>query len=102
MNGEKIGVVGEFKNSVRNEFKLAPYLAGFEIDLEKIIEFANSKKVIDFTERKAEDLTVETDKSYAETLEEVKKEYEGAKISAGVIYQAEGEEKKKMTFHIEK
>ena len=35
MVGEKyIGVVGEFKNSVRNSFKLGKYLAGFEINLD--------------------------------------------------------------------
>ncbi|MBQ9180643.1 phenylalanine--tRNA ligase subunit beta, partial [Candidatus Saccharibacteria bacterium] len=40
VNGEYVGVVGEFKNSVRRNFKLAEYLAGFELDLDKILTLA--------------------------------------------------------------
>ena len=99
-NGEYIGVVGEFKNSVRNEFKLAPYLAGFEIDLNLVMKYATTKKEIKFQEMKHEDLTVTTDKTYVEALKEVVKQYPDAVIMPGTIYQAEGQTDKNMTFHI--
>ncbi len=101
VDGEYIGVVGEFRNSVRNEFKLAPYLAGFEIDLDLVIEKMSHKKQIDFAKKTYEDLTVTTEKSYAETLKEVEEKYPNVKITPGTIYQAEGQKSKNMTFHIE-
>ena len=99
-NGEYIGVVGEFKNSVRNEFKLASYLAGFEIDLVTLLRQMSHKKRFKMKSHKHEDLTVTTDKTYAEALKEVEKQYPGAEITPGVIYQAEGQETKNITFHI--
>ena len=66
--GEYIGIVGEFKNSVKAEFKLAPYAAGFEIDMDYLLEHAGHKKVVDFCNKKHEDLTITTDESYAEAL----------------------------------
>ena len=101
-DGEYIGVVGEFKNSVRNEFKLAPYLAGFEMSLDKLLEKSGAKKKIEFDNKKHEDLTVTTDKTYAEALKEVQKKYPEATIKPGVIYQAEGQKTRNITFHIEK
>ncbi len=101
VNGEYLGVVGEFKNSVRNEFKLAPYLAGFEIDLDVVIKLASRKKEIRFCGHRSEDLTVTTNKTYAEVLKEVGAKYPGSLITPGTIYQAEGQDTKNMTFHIE-
>ena len=101
VDGEYIGVVGEFKNSVRNDFKLAPFLAGFELDLMKVLEKASYKKTICFGQKKTEDLTVTTDKTYAEALKEVQAKYPGAKILPGTIYQADGQKTQNMTFHIE-
>ncbi len=98
--GEKIGIVGEFKNSVKHEFKLADFAAGFEIDLEKVLQRAGAKKKIDFKKYKQIDETVETEKTYAETLKEIEEKYPGAIISPGVIYLAEGAKAKNMTFHI--
>lgn len=100
VDGEYVGVVGEFKNSVRADFKLAPYLAGFEIDLEKVAEKASSKKQIKMRNRKYEDLTVTTDKTYAETLKEVQQQYPEAEIEPGAIYQAEGQKTRNITFRI--
>lgn len=96
-----IGVVGEFKNSVKNEFKLANYLAGFEIDLDLVLEKRSKKKVLRFGVKKSEDLTVTTTKTYAETLEEVKMKFPEAKISPLSVYQAEGHEAKNISFRIE-
>ncbi|MBO7718373.1 hypothetical protein J6S37_02670, partial [Candidatus Saccharibacteria bacterium] len=100
VDGEYIGVVGEFKNSVRNDFKLAEYLAGFEIDMDLLMRQMSHKKQINFCEMKHEDLTVTTDKTYGEALEDVRKQYPDAVITPGTIYQAEGQKTKNMTFHI--
>ncbi|MBR2741952.1 phenylalanine--tRNA ligase subunit beta [Candidatus Saccharibacteria bacterium] len=100
VDGEYIGVVGEFKNSVRNEFKLAEYLAGFEIDMDLLMRQMSHKKQINLLEMKHEDLTVTTDKTYAEALKDVEKQHPDAVITPGVIYQAEGQKTKNMTFHI--
>ena len=102
VNGEYVGVVGEFKNSVRNEFKLAPYAAGFEIDLDMVLTQMSHKKQINVKNRKTEDLTVTTDKTYAEALKDVQKKYPDAVIRPGTIYQAEGQKTRNITFHIEK
>ena len=72
-DGEIIGVVGEFKNSVRLEFKLAEYLAGFELNLDKILEKANGKKEIYLGEIEKRDLTVKTAGTYAELIEKIEK-----------------------------
>ncbi|MBR0465350.1 phenylalanine--tRNA ligase subunit beta [Candidatus Saccharibacteria bacterium] len=102
VDGKYIGVVGEFKNSVRSAFKLAPYLAGFEVDMETLVTQMSHKKQINLKEQKPEDLTLTTDKSYAAALAEVQKKYPEAKIKPGTIYQAEGQKTRNITFHIEK
>jgi len=96
-----IGVVGELKNSVRTGFKLAPYVAGAELDLGMLLEMASTKREIDFSARKGEDLTVTTSKTYAELLADVKKEYPDAIITPGTIYQAIGQKTKNITLHLE-
>lgn len=101
-NGEYIGIVGEFKNSVKADFKLTPYVAGFEVDMDYLVKNAGHKKAIDFGDKKHEDLTITTDESYAEALGKVQKDNPGAKITPGVIYQAEGQKTRNITFHIEK
>ena len=103
VSGQCIGVVGEFKNSVRRNFKLAEYLAGFEIDLDLVSELATTKKIeSDFEVREKIDETVTTKETYAETLAKILKKYPGAKITPVGIYQPEGVETKNITFHIEK
>ena len=100
IDGRCMGVVGEFKNSVRNSFKLAPYLAGFEIDLDLLNEYATGVKKIEFRKGKTEDITITTDKTYIELLQEVQKEHSDAIITPGVIYQAKGQTTKNITFHL--
>ncbi len=100
IDGEACGVVGEFKNSVRHEFKLAPYLAGFEIDLDQVLAKSTHKTAIDFRAHKKEDITIETEKTYAEVLKELQTKYPEAKITPGEIYQAEGQTAEKITFHL--
>ena len=98
--GERIGVLGEFKNSIKNEFKLAQYLAGFEIDLEIVLKLASRKKNITTCEYTSQDLTVTTKDSYAETLKRVRIDYPDSIITPGVIYQADGQKDRNITFHI--
>ena len=102
IDGEYLGVVGEFKNSVRSDFKLAPYVAGFEIDLDLILQKRIRRQKIDLDKKISEDLTIETNKSYAETLKEVQAKYPGAEILPGSIYRAKGQKTRNLTFHIVK
>jgi len=102
VNGVYFGVVGEFKNSVRRNFKLAEFLAGFELDLDAILENLDLKREVkDFEVKDKQDLTITTTKSYAETLAEVREKYPNAKISPVSIYQPEGAEAKNISFHLE-
>ncbi len=103
VDGRMIGVVGEFKNSVKRNFKLNEYLAGFEIDMEEILKLETMKKIdSDFEIREKIDETVTTKDTYAEALEKILKKYPGAKVSPVGIYQPDGAETKNITFHIEK
>ena len=98
-----IGVVGEFKNSVRRNFKLAEYLAGFEIDMGSVLELRGAKKLSGSFETALKlDETVTTDRTYAEVLSEMELKYPEAKITPISIYQAEEAREKNMTFHVEK
>ncbi|MBR3175930.1 phenylalanine--tRNA ligase subunit beta [Candidatus Saccharibacteria bacterium] len=100
-----LGVVGEFRNSVKDSFKLAEYLAGFEVDLDLILEHAANKKDIVVLMKEKRDLTVITDKTYGEIVDGVEKildEYGvEAKISPVSIYQSENEKDKHITIHLE-
>ncbi len=100
VDGERLGVIGEFKNSVRHDFKLTPYLAGFEIDLDVLMAKKSHEKKLDFRKLKHEDVTIETDKTYAEVLTELKAKYPEAKITPGTVYQADGQTTKNITFHL--
>ena len=103
VNGKCIGVVGEFKNSVRGNFKLAEYLAGFEMDMDMILESCAAKKIAaDFGIREKIDETITTKENYSETLKKVHEKYPEAKITPVGIYQPNGVETKNITFHIEK
>ena len=104
VNDETIGVVGEFKNSVKKNFKLAEYLAGFELDFDKLAELYKPVKEINLNPVvDKRDLTVETDKSYGEIvskIQEILKKHEiSAKISPLAIYQPE--EIKHVSVHLD-
>lgn len=104
VNDRCVGVVGEFKNSVKHNFKLADFVSGFEIDAELILKNMVSKKEIKINlERETRDLTVETTKSYGEVLAGIKRILDEmgaeAQISPIAIYQPG--EKKHISFHLE-
>ena len=103
--GEVLGVVGEFKNSVKNDFKLGDYTAGFEIDLELLCKNKAHHKNINFIKKEMRDLTIKTAKTYGEIAKRVhevicENGYE-AEIMPGAIYQPEGASEKNMTLHLE-
>lgn len=101
VDGELLGIVGEFKNSVRNEFKLAPYLAGFEIDVKLLADKINEKRKIDLDETLSEDVTITTNKTYDEALVEVEKKRQNiVKILPLSIYQAPGQQTRNISFRI--
>ena len=101
-DGTMVGVVGEFKNSVRRNFKLAEFLAGFELDVDAILRLKSQKPINnDFSKKETLDETVTTDKTYAEVYAEMAKKYPVAKITPVGIYQPIGVAKKNITFHIE-
>lgn len=105
IDGECVGVVGEFRNSVRNEFKLAPFLAGFEIDLDMILKHKTNQKEIYVGKKEKRDLTITTTKSYGEIVKEVEDLIEGEGLVAEIqplgIYQPEGVNEKNITMHLE-
>ena len=100
VDGKRIGVVGELKNSVRSNFKLAPYVAGFEVDLEILLEKRGQRRQIKFGRKVVRDLTVETDEDYAVALKKVQKENPTAEITPGTIYQAPGQKTRNITFRL--
>lgn len=102
VNDTCIGVVGEFKNLVRRNFKLAEYLAGLEIDMAEMLRFSGRKVVSsNFAIRDKQDITITTRKDYADTLAEVAVAHPDAEITPVGIYQADGAEDKNITFHLE-
>ena len=101
-DGTKVGVVGEFRNMVKRDFKLGDYLAGFEVDLDKILEVReNTKRVKAFEVKRKEDITVTTKKKYAEALKEISEKYPEARITPVGIYQPGEGEERNITFHLE-
>ena len=106
VNNELIGIVGEFKNKVRNNFKLAEFLAGFELDFDKILEYAKeTHEVTIASEKEKRDLTVATEKTYSELVERIKAVLEKnnfiAKISPISIYQPDNSEIKNISVHLD-
>lgn len=105
VNDELVGFVGEFRQKVRNNFKLAEYLAGFEIDLEAILEAMRPTKVVDTEPIKdTRDLTVITDKNYGEVISNIQKVLDKNSVKAEItpisIYQPEGD-KKHVSVHLD-
>lgn len=104
LDGEYLGVVGEFKNSVKQEFKLGNYLAGFEIDLELLFKNKFEYLKINLGKKEARDLTVITTMSYADVINKIEKKLVEknfkAEISPLMIYQPEGSKEKHISLHL--
>ena len=103
-NGVVLGVVGEFKNSVRRNFKLAEYVAGLELNLDAVLERAvRTREVKVVLEHEKRDLTVKWNKTYGELLWEIRKILSAKKLMAEItpfaIYQPETD--KYISVHLE-
>lgn len=103
-NGETIGVLGEFRSSVKRNFKLGDFLAGFELDFDKLVELSKPVSEVDVVPvADKRDLTVETNLSYGEIVTKIQeilsKNNLEAKISPLAIYQPE--EIKHVSVHLE-
>ena len=99
-----IGVIGEFKNIVKHNFKLADFVAGFELDLDILLEYkSNTKKVKILNEKDTRDLTIVTNKTYGEVVEKVEQVLAKAECPATItpisIYQPD--EAKHISLHLE-
>lgn len=99
-----LGVIGEFKNSVKHNFKLADFLAGFELDLDEIlVHKVDTKKVEIVNRRDTRDLTVTTEKTYAEVISKVEETLAQNNVVARItpisIYQPD--DKKRISLHLE-
>ena len=93
-NGGVIGVVGEFRSSVKRNFKLGDYLAGAELDFDKMVELTRLTKIVDLEPiLDKRDLTVETEKTYGEVIARIQEILDHnnliAKITPLAIYQPE-------------
>ena len=97
-----LGVMGEFKNSVKRNFKLNNYLAGFEYDMSMILKLQSIKKPSGkFEVKDKQDLTIETTKAYAEVYAEVTEKYPDAVVTPVSIYQPDNSDVKNITLHLE-
>ena len=104
VNGEYVGVLGEFKNSVKKNFKLLDYLAGFELNFLKLVELYQPTSEVDVSPVvEKRDLTVETNQTYGEIIAKIQaildKNNLVAEISPLAIYQPE--EIKHISVHLE-
>lgn len=108
VNGEKIGVIGEIKNSVANKLKLPFGVAAFEISLDLMLKNKSKKtvsaEISDFP-MVSRDITIVTKKQYAEIYNAIDKALSEKdliyKILPVSIYQPEGKEEKSLSFHLE-
>ena len=103
-DGQRVGVVGEFKKSVLRDFKLADYAAGYEINLDIILLNLGKKSNIYFGKTEKRDLTVDTDGTYAELVNKIKKVLEKNNVVADIIpssiYSPNGAINKKVSVHL--
>ncbi|MEE0887600.1 MAG: phenylalanine--tRNA ligase subunit beta [Candidatus Saccharimonadaceae bacterium] len=104
-DGAVLGVVGEFKNSVRRSFKLAEYTAGFELNLDTVLQKIGGKRDIYLGEVEKRDLTVKTTGTYAELIYKINTLLMQNSVKAIItpisIYQPEGAEEKNISVHLE-
>lgn len=105
IDNECVGVVGEFKKSVQRNFKLADYLAGFEIDLGIVLEKMGRKKEVYLGEIEKRDLTIKTTDTYAELIAKIEEVLEKNAVVADItpisIYQPEGVKEKNVSVHLD-
>lgn len=104
-DGTMLGIVGEFKVSVRHNFKLAEYLAGMELDMDAVLEKAGGKRNIYLGPIEKRDLTVKTADTYAELVAKIEKILDKYNVVADIIplgiYQPLGAKEKNISVHLD-
>lgn len=106
-----LGYLGELKLKVVREFKLPQGTAGFELDLNRLLEFADTKKakLIRFSQFQSVErdltLTVPETQSYGDIERALRQIFDESgyiyKISPVSIFQAEGQHTKNVSFRFE-
>jgi phenylalanyl-tRNA synthetase beta chain len=90
INGQVLGVVGEFRSSVKKAFKLPDFCAGFELDLSLLREqmVPVGYNAIGTFPKTQQDITLAVPRSvpFAETLGLIHSELEAARVSGGYEY----------------
>lgn len=105
-----IGHIGEYKNSVVKAFKLPQYSAGFELDIEPLLEVISGKKeykTLNKFPSTVQDITIEVEKK--ESYQKVKERLEynltassyDWRITPIAIYAPEQAAKKHITFRLD-
>ena len=113
VNGQMLGVVGEFRQLVRNKLKLPEHCAGFEIDIDLLREQLNPTKYKPLSTFPSthQDITLETsdkvnwsalNKSLsAELAVQAAESNYSWSLTPLDIYQTEGSDKKRFSFRVE-
>ncbi len=106
-----LGYLGEYKAGVLQSFKLPLGTAGFELDIDKMLELTGSakKQAIRFSQFPSVGrdltLTVAAEQNYADVERALRAVFEKKKyiykIAPTSIYQGEGQETKNLSFHFE-
>jgi phenylalanyl-tRNA synthetase beta chain len=111
-DNQPIGVIGEFKASVRKDLKLPEYCAGFEIDTDLLSEFLKPKeyKPLSIFPSSSQDVTYEVDDStpFAELYKNINAELAVAKAGLDLeyeletldVFKKEDSDKKRISFRI--
>jgi len=110
VSGERLGMIGEYKKSVRKNFKTPEYIAGFELDTDAILRAVQSvtKNYQPLSRYPSTErdicFQVKGQLSYAEIAINAKNALNATDIQSDIvpvdIYQAEGSDTKNITIRI--
>jgi len=113
VNGQLLGVVGEFRQSVKNKLKLPDYCAGFEIDIDLLRENCTPTKYKPLSTFPSthQDITLEVSESIAwgdlskslsaELAVQAAESNYNWSLEPLDIYQTDGSDKKRISFRVE-
>ncbi len=112
IDGQVLGVIGEYRSSVRKSLKLPKYCAGFELDTRLLLQHLKPAKYVQLPTfpKTQQDITFEVgaDQSYEQLQDAIWKVITEAQEERGYhctlgyrdIFQAEGSDRKRITFRI--
>jgi len=108
-DGTHLGIVGEFKKSVLNNFKLPAYTAGFDFNLNQLLELAQPTTKADplalVENATSVDITINSSAIYQTIHDQITKILDQQNLIFTVkpqaIYQPKGKTTKNLSFHLE-